>query len=153
MRGVRRSEPEFLAMFPSMNSRCLSVGTRFPGDVSQFKCEAFSDRTEILGDIFQFAREAFSGQNRKSWQYFPVEMRGVRRSELKFLAAFSGLNARRFSARTEIPGGISLFKCEVFANLVARCLSGRTKIPGGIYQFGCEVSVGQNQNSWRYSPV
>ena len=94
-------------------------------------------------------------------------MRGVFRPDPKFLATFSSLNARRFSARTEIPGDIYQIGCEVlfghvrnswrrvpvyargvfrseqkflaiFPNLNARRRSVRTGIPGGISQFKCE---------------
>ena len=41
-------------------------------------------------------------------------MLGVTRSEPKFLAAFPGSNAGRYSVRTRIPGSISQFQCEVF---------------------------------------
>ena len=54
-------------------------------------------------------------------------MPGVCRSGPKFLAVFPSLDAGRFSVRTEMPGDI--------------------------YQFGREVSVGHNQNSWKYLPV
>ena len=95
-------------------------------------------------------------------------MRGVFRSEPKFLAIFTNLDARRFSVRTKTPGGAPQFKCEafcrqnrnsrqylpiwmrgvfrsepdllaVFTNLNAKCLSVRTKIPGGMSQFQCEA--------------
>ena len=109
LRGVFRSEPESLATFFSLNARCVSV------------------RTEIPGDISQFEREAFFGHTRNSWWYFPVKMRGVSRPELKFLKIFPCLGARRFSGRTEMPGGISQCKCEVF--------------------------VGPSQYSWQYLPI
>ena len=110
MRIVFRSGPKFLAIFSRLNARCLSI------------------RTEIPGSICQFKRELCFGQDRNPWQYSPVcrpapkiltmstylpgWARGVFRSEPKFLAIFPRSNARRFSARTEIPGGISQFKCE-----------------------------------------
>ena len=79
------------------------------------------------GDIFQFKREVRFGENRNSWQYFPVLTRGVCRSEPKFPTIFTNLNARRLSVRTEIPGDISQLECEDF--------------------------FGQIRNSWRYFPV
>ena len=161
MRGVFRSEPKSLAIFFSLNTRRVSARTEIPCGVSQFECEAFF------------------GDNRNSWRYFPVKMRGVSRPELKFLAIFPCLGARRFSGRTEIPGGISQCKCEVFVgpsqyswqylpicargvcwaepksltvftNLYARRCSARTEIPGGIPQSKCEMFAGRNRNFWRY---
>ena len=109
IRGVLRTGPKFLAVFPSLNARRLSVRTKAPGSIYQFACEVFLS------------------ENQSSWRYFPVLMRGVSRSEPKYLAMFSSLHARRFSV------GI--------------------KIPGDIYQFGCEVVVGQNQNPRQYLPI
>ena len=109
-------------------------------------------------------------------------MRGVFRSEPKFLAKITSSNARRFSASAKIPGGNYQFAREVFvgqnrncwrylpiwargvcrlepkflavySSLVARCLSARTKFPRSIYQYKCEVLLGQNQSSWRYLPI
>ena len=54
MRGFLRSEPRFLAIFPSLGARSYSV------------------RTQLPGGIFQFSREEFFGQNQGSWRYFPV---------------------------------------------------------------------------------
>ena len=108
-RRAFRSGPKFLAIFPRLYARCYSVWTEIPGEIYQFKCEACSS------------------QHRNSWQYLPVQIRGVFLSEPKFLAVFSSLGAR--------------------------CLSVRTQIPGYSYQFECEVFVGQNQNSLRYFPV
>ena len=82
----------------------------------------------------------------------------------KYLAVLTNLNARRFSARTEIPGGIYHFGCvaffrsepkslAVFTNLDARRFSVRTKTPCGIFQFKCEALFGQNQNSLQHLPV
>ena len=95
-RGVFRSEPEFLAIFPSLNARCLSVATGTPGDIYRFGCEA-----------------SFR-QNPNSWQYLRICVRGFFRSEPKFLAIFTTLHARCLSVRTKIPGDISQFECEVF---------------------------------------
>ena len=95
MRGVCRSGPKFLAIFPSLNARRVSVRTKLPGGIHQFECEVFF------------------GQNRNSWQYAPVKMRGVFRPDPNFLAIFPNLNARCFSVRTKIPGCISQFKFEV----------------------------------------
>ena len=146
MRGVIQSEPDFLAVFPSLNARRLSVRAGIPGSIYQFKCEVFvgrrqnvsryfpvgsarrfSVRTEIPGGFSQFKCEAFVQQNQNSWRNLPVQMRGGFRSAPKFMA--------------------------IFTILRARCLSVRTKIPGDIYQFGRGAFVGQNQNPWRYSPV
>ena len=91
MRDVFRSEPKFLAVFPSLNARRLPVGTKISGDVARFGREVFvgqnrnrwqyfavqmrglfSVRTEIPGDIFEFKCEAFSGKNQNPWRFFPV---------------------------------------------------------------------------------
>ena len=88
IRGVFRSGPKFLAVFPSLNARCFSVRTETPGDISQFKCEVSV------------------GQDPNTWRSSPIWMRGVVRSEPKFLAIFTGLNARRFAARPKTPGSI-----------------------------------------------
>ena len=96
MRGGFRTEQKLLAVFPSINARLFSVGTETPGGVFQFKCEAFV------------------GQNPNSWQLFPVWARVVFLSELKFLAVFPSLFARRFSVGAEIPRDVSQFKCLVF---------------------------------------
>ena len=146
MRGVFRAEPKFLGIFTSSNAMRFSVRIEVPGDVYQFECEVsvgqkqnpwryfpvwmrgvFSVRTKIPCDISQFEREVFVGQDQKSWQFPPVEMRGAFRSEPKFLARFTSLNARSYSVRT--------------------------KIPGGVFQFMCDAFFGQDQNSWRYVPV
>ena len=121
MRGVRRSEPKFLAVFTSLNAGRFSVSAANPSSFSQFECEAFSVRTKIPCEISLFGREAFFGQNRNPRRRIPILMRGVCWSEPKFLAVFTSLNATRFSVRARIPGDIS--------------------------QVGCEVSVGQNRNS------
>ena len=107
MRGVRRSESKFLAVAPRLNAWRLSVRTEIPGNSYQFKCAASSRSvlkvlailsslnarrhsvgTKIPGDIYQFGREAFFGQNRNSWRRVPAKMRGVFRSEPKFLANY-----------------------------------------------------------------
>ena len=109
-------------------------------------------------------------------------MRGVCRSDPKFLAMFTSFRAGRFSARAEIFGGISQFKCEafsgqnrnswryfpvktrgvyrpepkflaIFTNLVSRSYSVRTEIPGGISQLKCEAFFSQNRNPRQYCPV
>ena len=108
MRGRCRSEPKYLAVFPGSNAWRFSGRTKIPANISQFNCEVVV------------------GQNRNTWRYFPVQMRGVFRAEPKFLAIFTSLNAGRFAVRNEIPGGISQFKRE--------------------------ASVGQKRNSWRYIP-
>ena len=159
-----RPEPELLAVFTSVTAGCFSVRTKIPGDnfrnrnagcvpartemiggIYQVECEVFSARTEIPGDIAQSKREASVGQNRNSWRYVPIRMRGVCRSEAKFLAILTRLNAGYVPARTKIPGGIYQFECEVF--------SVWSKISGDVYQSKCEASVGQNRNSWQYSPI
>ena len=113
-RGVFQSEPEFLAVFPSLNARRFSIKTNL-------NARRVSVRNKKPGGISQCECEAFFGQNQNSWRYFPVCMRGVFRPEPKFLAAFTSLNARCLSVRT------------IFPSLNARCLSVRTKIPGGVF--------------------
>ena len=108
-RCVFQSQPKFLAIVSSLNATCSSV------------------RTEFRGSSFQRNAGGFVGQDQNSSRYFPVQMRGVCRSETNSLAVFSDLNAMGFSVRTEIPGGI--------------------------YQFECEAFCGQNQNPRRYFPV
>ena len=90
-RGLVRSEPEVLAVIPSLNARCFSARTKTSGDISQFKCGAsvgqnqnswrylppwmrgvFSVRTAAPGSIYQFGCEACFGRNQDSWRYFPV---------------------------------------------------------------------------------
>ena len=176
-----RPEPELLAVFTSVTAGCFSVRTEIPGDnfrnrnagcvpartemiggIYQVECEVFSARTEIPGDIAQSKREASVGQNRNSWRYVPIRMRGVCRSEAKFLAILTRLNAGYVPARTKIPGGIYQFECEVFrsgtkflamsTSLNARRLSVRIEIPGNIPQFAREALFRQNQNYWRHLP-
>ena len=124
MGGVCRSGPKFLAIFPSLNTRCLSVRTKIPGGIFQYECDV---RTEIPGEISQFKCEAFFAQNRNSWRYLPVGIRGVCRSGQKRLAIVTSLNARCCSVRAEVPGSSPQFRCEVF--------------------------VSQNQISWQRLPV
>ena len=109
MRGVFQSEPKSPAIFSSLNARRYSVRTKIPGDVSQRYCEVCF------------------GQNQNSRRYSPVYMRGVCRSEPKFLAVCTTLNAR--------------------------CLSVRTRNLGDISQSKCGVRVGQNQNHRQFCPV
>ena len=108
-------------------------------------------------------------------------MRGVFRSEPKFLAIVTSLNAMCFSVRTRIPGGIPLLGRDAFfgqnrnswriSSLNAKRYAVRTEIPGGIsslnerrfsvsaiipggiYQFECEAFFGQDPNSWLRVPV
>ena len=108
MRGAILSEPKLLAVCPSLSETLFSAGAKIPGGSFQFGC----------GAVF--------GQNRNSWRYLPMCLRGVIRSEPKSLAVCTNVNARRFSASAEIPG-----KC---------------------YQSKCEVCCGQNSNSRRYVP-
>ena len=146
MRGVFRSDPKFLAVFPSLGARLFSVRTKIPGGICQFACEVSV------------------GQKQSAWRYFPVCMRSVFRAGPELLAIFSSLNARCLSVRTRTPGDVSQFTCEVFVGqsqnswryfpiwmlsgfqaepkfLVtfpspnARCYSVRTWIPGSIAQF------------------
>ena len=160
MRGVLRPGPKFLAVCSNLNARRLSVRTKAPGSIHHFECEVFVSGNQSL------------------WRYFPVLLRGVSRPEPKFLVMFSSLNARRFAARTKIPGDVFQFDCEaffgqdrnswrylpmrmrgvcrsepkppaVFSNLNARCPSVRTEIPSSCSQFKCMVFVGQNQNPWQ----
>ena len=114
MRGVIQSEPEFLAVFPSSSARCLSVRTEIPGDVSSWNARCVSVRTKSPGGFYQFKCEEFVGPIQCSWRYLPIWMRGVRRSETKFLAVCPNLNAMRLSVRTEIPDGIYQCECEAF---------------------------------------
>ena len=127
MRGVTRLEPKFLAIISSLRARCLSVRTRIPGSIPQFKCAAFSVRTKFVGGISQCKCGASFGQDRNAWRYSPVSTWGVFRPEPKFLVIFSSLNAR--------------------------CFSVRTKMFGGFAQFECEACFSRGQNSWWYFPV
>ena len=164
MRGVFRADRKFLAVFPSLNARRFSV------------------RTQMPGNYYQFDRDAVFEQDRNAWRYLPIWMRGECRSEPKFLAMFSSVNARRFSVRTQIPGNSYHFACELFAGQNrnswryfpilmrvvcrsepeflavcscsrARCPSVRTIIPGDISQFTYGAFFGQRRNSWRYVPI
>ena len=94
MRGAFQSEPNALAVFPSLKARRFSV------------------RTKVPGDIYQLESEAFFGQDQNSWRYFPIWARGVIRPEPKFLPVFTNLHAMRFSVRTKVPGDIYQLKCE-----------------------------------------
>ena len=145
-------EPESLAIFPSLNERSFSADPKPPGGIYQFECEVFV------------------GQTQNSWQFLPIWMRGVFRSEPKFLAVSPSLNAEYSSVRTNVPISFFQFKFEVrlgpnrnswqnqkswlhlavWTSLNARRFSGRTKRPGDISQFECEAFFGQNRNSWRY---
>ena len=165
MRGVFRSEPDPLAIVPSLNATRSPVGAKVPGDISQFKCAVFLGRDRISrryllvwtrgvfrsetkipdnnfqfecevfvgqnkkipGAVFQFECEVFVSQNQNPWRRSPVWMRCAFRSGPKCLALFPSCNARRFSARAEIPGDIPQFKCGAFFS--------------------------QNRNSWRRFPV
>ena len=91
MRSIYLPEPTSPAVLPKLNAMCLSIRTKLPGDISKSK------------------GEVFVGQNRNSWQIFPVLMRGVCQSETKFLATFTGLNATCSSVGTKIPGDIAQF--------------------------------------------
>ena len=119
MLGVCRSEPKSLAVFTNSNARRYSV------------------RTEMPGGDFQFDREALFGQNRNSWRYFPVWVRGVFRPEEKFLAVLTSFNARRFRSEFKF---LAKFGCEaflqsepkllaVFSKLDAMRFSARPEIP------------------------
>ena len=114
MPGVIQSEPEFLAVFPSSSARCLSVRTEIPGDISSWNARCVSVRTKSPNSFYQFKCETFVGPIQCPWRYLPIWMRGVTRSETKFLAVFPNLNAMRLSVRTEIPGGIYQCECEAF---------------------------------------
>ena len=103
-------------------------------------------------------------------------MRGVIRSEPKFLAIVTILNLRRCSVRTKILVDFYQFDCDAFfrqnpnarryfpigmrgvlrpepkrlalvANLNARRFSVRTARPGNVYQSKFEAFLGQNRNS------
>ena len=110
MRGVCRAEPKFLAVITSENARCLSVRTEIPCFFSSLNAGRFSARTRIPGDLPQYKCETFFGRNRNSWRYLPVWARGVFRRETNFLAIVTSLDARRFSVRTKLPGGIARCK-------------------------------------------
>ena len=114
MRGVFQSGPEFLAVIPSFNARCLSVRTKIPGDISSWNARCVPVRTKSPGGFYLFKCEAFVGPSQYAWRYLPILMRGVRRPEPKFPKVFPNLNARRLSVRTEIPGGIYQCECEAF---------------------------------------
>ena len=106
------SEPKPLAIFRRLNARRFSARTKIPGDIYQIECAAFSARTAIAGETSQSKCGAFVGQDRNSWRYLPICLRGVFRSYPKCLAVFSDLGAMCVSVRTEILGGFSQFKCE-----------------------------------------
>ena len=84
-------------------------------------------------------------------------------SKPKSLAIFTTLNGRRFSVRTKIPGGFSLFECEAFFGqkqnprrycpVHARGVCWLEPKFLAIYQFKCEALFFQNPNFWRYFPV
>ena len=145
MRGVSRPEPKFVAIYPGLNARRLSV------------------RTETPGDIYHFGCEAFFGQNRNFWRYCPACVRGDCRSEPKFLAIVTNLNSRCLSVRIQIPGKLPICMrgvCRsgpkflaVFSSLSARRYPIRTEVPGGIYQATWEAFFGRGQSPWRYLPV
>ena len=146
MLGVFRSEPKYLAVFPGLNLRCLSVRAQMPGGVFMFDCEALS------------------GQKKNSWRFSPGLMRSIYLPEPTSPAVLPNLNAMRLSIRTKLPGDISKSKSKVFVGqnrnpwqylpvlmrgvcrpetkflatftgLNAMCLSVGTKIPGDIAQF------------------
>ena len=110
MRGVCRSELKFLAILPNFDAWRFSVKTKIPGDSYQFGRVAFFRSEPKFRGNYQFECEVFVGQNRNSWRYLPSWMRGVCRSEPRFLAMFPSLNAKGYSARTGIPGDIPQFK-------------------------------------------
>ena len=178
MRGVFQSGPKFLVVFPSLNARRVSVRTKTSGDMFQFKCEAFFGQNLNPGNSYQSKCKAFCGQVRNSWRYFPVKMRGVVRSEPKFLAIFSSLNARRYSIRTGIRRDISQVKwgaffgrrqnswrrfqigmrgvirpepkfLAVFTNVRARRYSARTEIPFDRKGGPCFCRWRRRRRSWR----
>ena len=66
----------------------------------------------------------------------------VFQSEPKFLAASSNLDLRPFFRQNQNSGQI--------ASLNARRFSARTEIPGGISQYKCVAFVGQKQNSLQF---
>ena len=72
MRGVIPSEPEFVAIFPRLNGGRFSAGAKIPGGVFKLECEV----------LF--------GQNRNSWQYLLMCVRGGIRLEPKFLSIEKG---------------------------------------------------------------
>ena len=72
MRGVFRSELEFLATFTNLHATRFSVRTKIPGGVFQFGFAAFFPPEPKFRANRQFKCEAFFGQNRNSWQTLPV---------------------------------------------------------------------------------
>ena len=72
-------------------------------------------------------------------------MRGGVRPDTKFLAKITSFNATRFQS-----GPKSL---AIFTALNARRFSVRTEAPGGFFQFKCEALFGQGQNPRQYLPV
>ena len=84
MRGDCRSGPKFLAAFSSFNKRRVST------------------RAEISGDFFSVC---IQGARRSEPKPLAVFSNMNATSELEPLAIFASFNARRFSVRTEIPGG------------------------------------------------
>ena len=99
MRGDIPSEPKPLAMIPSLHEGSFSAEPKLPGGLYQFECDVFV------------------GQTRNSWQFFPIWMRGVFRSEPKFLAVFPRLNAEYLSARPRIPSSFFQFRSEALFDL------------------------------------
>ena len=141
MRGVCRPEPKFLAVFTNVNAR------------------RFSAISEIPVGFFQFERDVTVGQNRSSWRFFPVQVRGVIPSGAKFLAIYPSLES--FFGRGQrswryVPIRMrGAFRSEpnflaVLNKVNARRNSVRTHIPGVNYQAECEALFGQDRNSWRY---
>ena len=158
MWGVCQPEPKFLAIFTNFDARRLSV------------------ITDISGNSFRFKCESLFGQSRNPWRSFPIWMRGVSRSEPKFLEVFPSWSSRRLSVEAKIPGCLYHFDREVcsghnqnswrflpvrfrgvfrskpkfaavFSSANARCYSVRTKTPGNSNQFVCEAFFSQNRNS------
>ena len=177
MRGVSRSEPEFLAISPSFNARRFSARPRLSGESYHFKRGAFfwsepkslaifttlngrrfSVSAEIPGGFSLFECEAFFGQEQNPRRYCPVHARGVCWLEPKFLAIFQfkcealffqNPNSWRYSPVSM--RGVFRPKprpLAVLPNGTARRYLGSTEIPGNRYQVECGAFFGQNQNSW-----
>ena len=145
MRGAFRSEPKFLAIFPRLTARRFQSEPKSLAVFPSLNSRRYSVRTKIPGDIPQFKCEVCVGQNQNPWRYFPVLMRGVFPSGPKSPAVFRVLTRGVFRS-----GPIFL---AIFTGVNARRFSVRTQVPGRFYQFECKVSVSQNRSAWRYLPI
>ena len=106
MRGVRRPEPKFPAVFSSLNARRVSVRTPIPGNSYQFEWEVFVGQTQHAP---RWRPDCMRGVCRSEPGFlaiFTSVTRTVFQSEPKFLAAFTTLDLGRFSVSAEIPGDV-----------------------------------------------